>query len=295
MTVLWISAYTLSLCNTLFVLYIWTLNKNKAVFALFLLVLNVFCTTAVPFISLMLNGFSLFSQLLLYIFVAGFSVSVPHFIFSSIFLSSSKTQIPRWYCITIFFCICLFCVLYVLGFTYSVVIAFSLPLLSIVSTIGLKKTTGEQSNEQKRLSATGKSLFLTASSLFLVYVILRFLIPQDEIVSVYFFGFFPIAYQVPVLLYNIRSLKMHLQKQQVFIEQIQKSAVVSAVFVGEKLSLSKREAETAIKLYEGKTYNQIADELFVSLSAVKKHAYNIYRKLEITNNRQLMQKINDIL
>lgn len=309
MTLLWISAYTLSLCNTLFVLYVWSLQKNRAVFALFLLVLNVFCTTAVPFISLMLGVFTLPSQFLLYIFVSFFSLSVPNFIFSAISLSDEKLGIPRWYLAVCTAFFGLFCFLFLMRYKYSQIISFFLPLFSVVSTIGLKKT-GTQSDEQIILSKTGKSLFIIASSLFALYAVLLLFTPR-EMLSVYFFGVFPIAYQIPVFMYNFTTVKRHLRMQSDFLDRIMRSdsansaaditllpeqgGVASVQLLREKLLLSKREAETAIKLYEGKTYNQVADELFVSLSAVKKHAYNIYRKLDITNNRHLMQKINDIL
>jgi len=38
-------------------------------------------------------------------------------------------------------------------------------------------------------------------------------------------------------------------------------------------------------------YEAIAGKLFISLSAVKKHAYNIYQKLGIHNNRELIMII----
>jgi len=53
-------------------------------------------------------------------------------------------------------------------------------------------------------------------------------------------------------------------------------------------SLSKRENEVASAICNGLKYAEIADKMFISLSAVKKHAYSIYRKLGINNNRELM-------
>ncbi len=307
MIVLWLCAYTLSLCNTLFVLYVWTLNKQKAVFALFLVVLNVFITTAIPFLSIMLNAFTSLSEFLLYLFIAFFSLSIPHFIFSSISTEHTVISVPKWYTALCLVLITGFCFLFLSGNTkISFWISVFLPLISILSTIGVKKSCDTQNDDQKQLSKTGISLFIIASSLFILYGILYYASSNREMLSQYFFGFFPIAYQIPVFLYNTVSVQKHLQTQKEFLEKIQQSfddeisvnqnvKKPSASLLCERLHLSKREAETAVKLFEGKTYNQIADELFVSLSAVKKHAYNIYRKLDITNNRQLMQKINDIL
>jgi DNA-binding NarL/FixJ family response regulator len=56
--------------------------------------------------------------------------------------------------------------------------------------------------------------------------------------------------------------------------------------------LTKREQEVAMEICSGLKYEEIAGKLFVSLSAVKKHTYNIYRKLGIKNNRELMLLVN---
>jgi len=58
-------------------------------------------------------------------------------------------------------------------------------------------------------------------------------------------------------------------------------------------SLSKRENEVALAICNGYKYSEIAKQLFISLSAVKKHAYSIYKKLGIKNNRELMHIIMD--
>ncbi|WP_461246008.1 helix-turn-helix domain-containing protein [Treponema sp. R6D11] len=54
------------------------------------------------------------------------------------------------------------------------------------------------------------------------------------------------------------------------------------------LSLTKRENEVALEICNGLKYEEIADKLFVTLSAIKKHTYSIYRKLGIKNNRELL-------
>ena len=54
--------------------------------------------------------------------------------------------------------------------------------------------------------------------------------------------------------------------------------------------LTRRENEVALAICNGYKYKEIAEYLFISLSAVKKHAYNIYRKLDISNSRELMFK-----
>jgi DNA-binding CsgD family transcriptional regulator len=55
------------------------------------------------------------------------------------------------------------------------------------------------------------------------------------------------------------------------------------------LSLSKRENEVALEIYNGLKYSEIAEKLFISVSAVKKHSFFIYKKLGVKNNLELMQ------
>jgi len=53
-------------------------------------------------------------------------------------------------------------------------------------------------------------------------------------------------------------------------------------------NLSKREMEIAALICRGYTYQQIADNLFISYSTVKTHVYNIYKKLNIGNKMELV-------
>ena len=54
--------------------------------------------------------------------------------------------------------------------------------------------------------------------------------------------------------------------------------------------LSEREIEIAILLVKGKTYQEIANELYISLNTVRTHVSNTYRKLGI-DNKQLLSGI----
>ena len=51
--------------------------------------------------------------------------------------------------------------------------------------------------------------------------------------------------------------------------------------------ISKREQEIAVLLIKGKTYKEISEELFISISTVKTHAGNIYKKCGIKNRNEL--------
>ncbi|MBP7460079.1 MAG: helix-turn-helix transcriptional regulator [Candidatus Delongbacteria bacterium] len=55
--------------------------------------------------------------------------------------------------------------------------------------------------------------------------------------------------------------------------------------------LSKRESEIVLLLLEGKSYIQIASELFISPETVKTHLKKIYRKSGVSNKMELSQRI----
>jgi DNA-binding NarL/FixJ family response regulator len=54
--------------------------------------------------------------------------------------------------------------------------------------------------------------------------------------------------------------------------------------------LSEREIEILNQLKNGLTYEQIASNLFISYHTVRKHIENIYRKLQVTNKVEALQK-----
>lgn len=56
----------------------------------------------------------------------------------------------------------------------------------------------------------------------------------------------------------------------------------------QKYGISKREKEVIYQISLGKSNQEIADELFISLQTVKDHTYNIYRKVNINNRVQLI-------
>jgi len=59
--------------------------------------------------------------------------------------------------------------------------------------------------------------------------------------------------------------------------------------------LSVREKEVTKLIIEGKTNQQIADELFIAISTVKTHINNIYKILEVKNRREAIAKVKKSL
>ena len=58
----------------------------------------------------------------------------------------------------------------------------------------------------------------------------------------------------------------------------------------EKITLSKRETDVLEQLAKGLNYQQIAENLFISPSTVRKHIENIYKKLHVHNKMEAVQK-----
>lgn len=55
--------------------------------------------------------------------------------------------------------------------------------------------------------------------------------------------------------------------------------------------LSRREREVYYLIFKGKTNKEIADSLFVSTGTVKNHITSIYKKLNVTNRAEFLNKI----
>ncbi|MBN1388294.1 MAG: LuxR family transcriptional regulator [Bacteroidales bacterium] len=62
----------------------------------------------------------------------------------------------------------------------------------------------------------------------------------------------------------------------------------------QKYGISKREKQIITEICKGKTNQEIADELFISLQTVKDHTYNIFRKVNVRNRVQLTQVFSHI-
>ncbi len=62
--------------------------------------------------------------------------------------------------------------------------------------------------------------------------------------------------------------------------------------VFDKFQISKREQEIVLLICRGKTNQQIADNLFISLQTVKDHTHRIYTKIGIRSRMQLVQMVS---
>jgi DNA-binding NarL/FixJ family response regulator len=55
--------------------------------------------------------------------------------------------------------------------------------------------------------------------------------------------------------------------------------------------LTERESELLKLLYEGYRYKEIADRLFISIETVRRHCQNIYKKLQVQNKVEAINKV----
>lgn len=59
-------------------------------------------------------------------------------------------------------------------------------------------------------------------------------------------------------------------------------------------SLSRRETEVAWLLYRGYTNRQIAEELYIAETTVKKHATHIYEKMQVSGRKEYKEKLRNV-
>ena len=58
----------------------------------------------------------------------------------------------------------------------------------------------------------------------------------------------------------------------------------------EDIKLTKREIDVLEQLSKGLSYNLIAENLIISTGTIRKHIENIYRKLQVHNKLEAVQK-----
>lgn len=62
----------------------------------------------------------------------------------------------------------------------------------------------------------------------------------------------------------------------------------------EQLNISPREYEVLEHMAKGLSNQEIADELYISLSTVKTHAANVYAKLDVKRRTQAIQRAKEL-
>lgn len=75
------------------------------------------------------------------------------------------------------------------------------------------------------------------------------------------------------------------------LQLLRRTNKIKDVISDEDFNLSKREIEVLENLKLGLDYQQAAEKLFISPFTVRKHIENIYKKLQVNNKMQAVQKL----
>lgn len=67
----------------------------------------------------------------------------------------------------------------------------------------------------------------------------------------------------------------------------------SAMAFGNAYGLTERECEILALLLEGKSQQEICDQVFIALGTVKTHIHNLYSKMDVSRRSQLMAKYQE--
>ena len=146
----------------------------------------------------------------------------------------------------------------------------------------------------KRLGRENKAQGKDKIIMFSILLVLAFLIQvfssvfafhgkwQLAIVILLFFGsnLFPIWY-------------LRIQSDHIFQPvKAEKSSEETLKKIAKRYHITKRESQIVAQICLGKTNQQIADDLFISLQTVKDHTHRIYSKIGINSRMQLVQLVN---
>jgi len=66
--------------------------------------------------------------------------------------------------------------------------------------------------------------------------------------------------------------------------------ITKDIILKEDISLTKRETEILEQLSKGLNYQKIAENLIISPATVRKHIENLYKKLQVHNKMEAVQK-----
>lgn len=76
----------------------------------------------------------------------------------------------------------------------------------------------------------------------------------------------------------------------IFIEQNKQKEKLKQI---DRFKLTAKEKEVVLLILQKKKNKEIADELFVEISTIKTHINNIYKKVQVKNRKELINKITD--
>ncbi|MDR3160717.1 MAG: helix-turn-helix transcriptional regulator [Spirochaetaceae bacterium] len=265
----WITAYSVCFLNIILWAALYIKYRNKIELFFLFVLCNVLLVTIVAMISASAAGNTRIFSSLLMNSVITFLITVPFYVYKA----ADIKKVFYWIIPIAFITALVLCNVFAqYNKTVCTGVLMGLFVLLFIPVFR-KKANLEKNSLGYALRRMGIATFcifgvLTAASALLFSAARG---ESGRYAASLYWAFFVMAYQVPSLIYGKNRL---LRKRPGGIGLP---------------GLTKREHEVAMKLYQGLKYEDIAKELFVSLSTVKKHAYHIYRKLGISNNRELMR------
>lgn len=156
-------------------------------------------------------------------------------------------------------------------------------ILSIVSAMASLRLFAEAKDLKTKSQIRTIRLFSAIYTIFFVYQLCIWIFPLDiwimsSALNLLILNVIPIPFLV-------RLLK---ERGNQVLYKPEASAKVKRFYSSH--GLSKREEEIADLILEGRSNDEIKDELFISIFTVKKHISNIFMKLDINSRSQLIQK-----
>lgn len=95
--------------------------------------------------------------------------------------------------------------------------------------------------------------------------------------------------------FSDKDLRSNLELALYKFEQEQKNDLPNIEKVNASISnpLRDREYDILIEMYEGLTYKEIGEKLFISVNTVKSYQKNLYQKMEVSSRAEAIKKLLD--
>lgn len=145
------------------------------------------------------------------------------------------------------------------------------------------------------ISARHKKSFIRAYYIQFAIMILFLMIIRTALIPFSFMG--PFYLGIALIVYFISSFfplfYLWLHADKLFLPVKAELASDEKIeWMYKKYKITKREKEIVQQICQGKTNQQIADDLFISLQTVKDHTHRIYSKIGIRSRMQLVQMVS---
>lgn len=289
---LWVLAYTASLVVAGLCMWVWVLVRERRVLWLLAILGVMSLTSLVSLVLPMVLPWGRMYPVILLEVVSLYTLVVPAFI-------SSCRGLSMWRHLPLYYLVALLVFNLLFFFVLEMTVFFLYPLLFVGPFLFDRRRAGQGGNaggpSRKfpgilSIEGTGMACCLTIVTGSLVFAGIMWspLRANASLVQGWYALVTLVYLGFPALwaLHALRTMRWGRDRGRL-VGSAGGNYLPDALKVSFSTVLSPREREVAALLVAGKTYREIADSLFVSLSAIKKHATNIYRKTGTRNAREL--------